>query len=102
MTDERTISWIFLATALATNTKPSDIKGISLVADGINHVVPTQKELETSILWLTKKGLIIKYGKSYKLTVYGKIEYETASKNTDKLLAIWKNLEIKFNSYADL
>ncbi len=101
MTDEQTISWIFLATALATNTKPSDINGISSVADGINHAVPTQKELQTSISWLTKKDLIIKQGKSYELTAKGKFEYETASKNTDKLLAIWKNLEIKFNSYVD-
>ncbi|MES2617399.1 MAG: hypothetical protein V4613_05945 [Bacteroidota bacterium] len=101
MTNEQTISWIFLATALATNTKPSDINGISLVADGINHAVPTQKELQTSISWLTKRGLIIKQGKSYELTANGKFEYETVSKNTDKLLAIWKNLEIKFNSYAD-
>ena len=101
MTDEQTISWIFLATALATNTKPSDINGISSVADGINHAVPTQKELQTSISWLTKRGLIIKHGKNYELTDNGKFEYETASKNIDKLLAIWKNLEIKFSSYAD-
>ncbi|MEL7586495.1 MAG: hypothetical protein AAGU19_07240 [Prolixibacteraceae bacterium] len=101
MTDEQAISWVFLAIALATNTKSSDINGISSVADGINHAVPTQKELQISISWLTKKGLIIKKGKRYELTTNGKFEYETASKNTDKLLAIWKNLEIKFSSYVD-
>jgi len=62
MTNNQTISWIFLATALATNTKPTDMNGISMVADGINHAVPTHKEFLTSIAWLTKQGLIVKQG----------------------------------------
>ena len=101
MTDKQTISWIFLATALATNTKPTDISGISSVADGINHAVPTQKELQTSISWLTTKGLIIKQGKNYELTSKGKLEYETASKNTQTIMKIWENIELNFNSYGD-
>jgi len=101
MTDKQTISWIFLATALATNTKPTDMDGISSLADGINHAVPTHKELQTSIAWLTKHGLIVKQGKNYELTDKGKIEYETASKHTDKLLEIWKVLEKHLNSYGD-
>lgn len=96
MTEEQIISWIFLVIALAANTEPSDINGISMVADGINHAVPTQKELQISIAWLTNKGLILKHGKSYELTNKGKLEYDAASKNSNKLLAIWKNLEIKF------
>ena len=101
MTQEQTLSWIFLATALATNTKATDINGISLIADGINHAVPTQKELQVSISWLTKKELIIKKGKNYELTIKGKLEYEKAKENTDKLLAIWKNVEINFINYGD-
>jgi hypothetical protein len=97
MTDTQTISWIFLATAIATNTKPTDIGGISSVADGINHAVPTQKELQTSISWLTTQGLIIKQGKNYELTSKGKLEYETASKNTQTLMKIWKNIELNLN-----
>ncbi len=101
MTDIKTISLIFLATALATNTKPTDISGISSVADGINHTVPTQKELQTSISWLTTQGLIFRQGKSYELTFKGKLEYETASKNTQTLMKIWKNIELNLNSYFD-
>ena len=97
----QTISWIFLATALATNTKPTDISGISSVADGINHAVPTQKELQTSISWLTTHGLIIKQGKNYELTSKGKLEYETASKKTQTLIKIWKNIELNLNRYID-
>jgi predicted transcriptional regulator len=96
----QTISWIFLATALATNTKPTNINGISEVADGINHAVPTQKELQTSISWLTRTELIIKNGKNYELTSKGKSEYETASNKTETLMNIWKNLELKFSNYV--
>jgi predicted transcriptional regulator len=101
MTDKQTISWIFLATALATNRKPTDMNGISSVADGINHAVPTHKELQTSITWLTKQGLIVKQGKNYELTDKGKLEYETASRHSDKLLGIWKVLEKHLSSYGD-
>lgn len=101
MTDLQTISWIFLATALTTSTKPTDIIGISSVADGINHSVPTQKELQKSISWLTTKGLIIEQGKYYELTSKGKHVYESASKNTRKVMKIWGNLELIFNSYGD-
>ena len=94
MTDLQTISWIFLATALATNTMPTNIYGISLVADGINHAVPTQKELQKSISWLKNQGLIIKQGKKYELTSKGKLEYEIASKNTQTLMDIWNNIEL--------
>lgn len=99
MTEIQTISWIFLATALATSIKPTDINGISSVADGINHAVPTQKELQISISWLTNKELIIKQGRNYELTSKGKLEYETASKNTQILMKIWKNIEMNFNTY---
>lgn len=101
MTDLRTISWIFLASALATNTKQTDISGISSVADGINHAVPTQKELQTSISWRTTKGLIIKQGKNYELTSKGKLAYESASKNTQTVMKIWENIELNFNGYGD-
>ena len=100
MTDIQTISWIFLATALATNTKPTDINGISSVADGINHAVPTQKELQTSISWLLRNELIIKQGKNYELTLKGISEYETASSKTKTLMNIWENLELNFSNYA--
>jgi hypothetical protein len=93
MTDIQTISWIFLAISMATNTKPTDINGISSVADGINHAVPTQKELQRSISWLITHGLIIKEGKNYKLTAKGKHEYETASYNTQTVMKIWENIE---------
>jgi len=99
MTDLQTISWIFLAIALATDTKPTDISGISSVADGINHAIPTQKELQTSISWLKQHGLIIKRGKNYELTSQGKLQYDASSKNTQSVMKIWENIELNFKSY---
>lgn len=102
MTAIQTISWIFLATALASSTKPTDINGISSVADGINHSIPTQKELQTSISWLINKGLILKQGKKYELTYEGKNEYEKALKDDKILMLIWKKIEMNFNLYKDI
>ena len=71
----------------------SDIKGIPIIADGINHAVPTQKELQMSIRFLTDKKLILQEGKKYKLTKNGMIHYNFASMKTNIILDIWKNLE---------
>ena len=37
MTEEETISWIFLSIALASETEPANVQEISNIADGINH-----------------------------------------------------------------
>jgi hypothetical protein len=95
MTQEKTFSWIFLSTALATQTEPADTRGISMIADGINHAVPTEKELQSAFSWLISKGFVTKQGKKYSLTPEGKLEYEFASKETKELFKTWENLENK-------
>lgn len=99
MPDDQTISWIFLATAVASQAGPTDFESISTIADGINHAVPTHKELQTSMAWLTSKGLISKKGNKYALTAKGQMYYEQSSKSTSILLKIWDNLEVAFNKY---
>jgi len=98
MEDKRTISWIFLATALASQLKPADFNGISMVADGINHAVPNHKELQTSISWLESKGLMAKQGKKYVLTPKGKLEYEKATDKSGIVMEIWEKLENIFKT----
>jgi hypothetical protein len=93
MSENETISWIFLAIAFASQEEPIDFNGISMVADGINHAVPTQKEMKTSIEWLLNNKLIAKTGKKYSLTDNG-LEMVNKSKLNEKgALHIWKNLE---------
>jgi len=100
MTDNQTAAWIFLATALASLTEPTDFDSISTIADGINHAVPTHKELQTSLTWLTNKGLVMKIGSKYCLTEKGKIDYETASEKTATLSKVWNNVEAVLKRYG--
>jgi hypothetical protein len=91
--EERIIAWIYLAVSMASQTEPADFKGISMIADGINHAAPAHKELQTSISWLISKGLINKVGKKYTLTEKGKEDYANAQVETNALLNAWDNLE---------
>jgi hypothetical protein len=96
----RTIAWIYLAISMASQTEPADFNGISMTADGINHAVPTQKELQTSTFWLMSKSLVKKVGKKYTLTEKGKEDYATAQVETKTLLKMWDNLEKIIKNYA--
>ena len=93
MTESQLISWIFLATALASQVEPANFEGISMVADGINHSVPTEKEMKNSLTWLINKELITKESKKYYLTQKGITQYEFATKETNTIMKIWNNLE---------
>ena len=99
MTDNQTTAWIFLATAMASQIEPADFNSISNIADGINHAVPTHKELQSSLTWLTGNGLLTKTGSKYSLTNKGKIDYEMASRKTSTLLKIWDNVETILMKY---
>jgi len=99
MTDNQTVSWIFLATAMASQKEPADFNSISNIADGINHAVPTHKELQSSLTWLTGNGLVKKNGSKYSLTDKGRIDYETALRQTSTLLKIWNNIESVLTKY---
>ena len=100
MTPEQINSWIFLSIALASQSEPSSISGISEIADGINHSIPTQKELQKSFYWLLEKELILKTGRRYGLTQKGKVEYVKASEKSKIIFNIWKSLELKLKNYA--
>ena len=99
MNTQETISWIFLATALASKSDSADFNSISAIADGINHAVPTHKELQTSMTWLTHNRLVVKTGNKYKLTPKGESVYVEASHNTPILLKIIANLSNVLKKY---
>ena len=93
MRETETISWIFLATAFASQKEPTDFNGISMIADGINHAVPTQKEMQTSIKWLLNNKLIVKSGKKYSLSDKGLELVNNSQLNETGTLNMWKNLD---------
>jgi len=99
MTTEQTISWIFMSTAYASKNDFADLQSISSMADGINRAVPTQEELENSMIWLKEKGLIVQHGDKYALTPKGKSDYKEASKKTTVVFKIWDNLDMILRKY---
>tara|TARA_R110002111_G_C5756123_1_gene351099 strand:+ start:205 stop:507 length:303 start_codon:yes stop_codon:yes gene_type:complete len=98
MAEAETISWIFLSIALASQTETADLKEISNIADGINHSIPKEKEMQTAISWLLNERIICKIENKYQLTNLGKSEYGESSKNTKTLFGIWKNLELRIKN----
>lgn len=93
MDGPKTISWIFFAIALSSERYPAKFSGISMMADGINHAVPTGSELQTSIKWLISRELILKEGKKYSLTDSGRNMLSSARDHSGTLLKMWEALE---------
>jgi len=98
--EERTISWIYLSVAIASKTAPTDFRCISMIADGINHAVPTHQEIQSSLNWLSKNRLVTKNRDKYELTSKGKNDYSRASENTNTLIKMWDNMEEIIKNYA--
>ena len=97
MDNTQTVSWIFLALGMASQNSTADFAGISQIADGINHCVPTQKEMQTSLSWLLSKQLILKIGRKYSLTENGKNIYRETENEESTLLKMWENLGHKLS-----
>ena len=90
------ISWIFMAIGYASQKQPADFAAISQVADGINHAMPTHKELQNSIARLLELTLIKKEGKKYTLSKSGDALLTEAQEKGKTLSGVWKGLEIEF------
>ena len=98
MSPETTNSWIFLALAMASDESPTTLNGIIGVADGINHAIPTHKELQNAFGWLSKQGLISKKGKKYQLTNKGLALYKEASAESNLIFGVWDYLKERFSN----
>ena len=96
MTPETINSWIFLAVAMASSESPTPLNGIIMLADGINHAIPTHKELQTAFGWLSKQGLISKEGKKYQLTDKGLALYKEARASSNRIFGMWDFLKERF------
>ena len=101
MTDVRIISWIFLSIAIASEIDPADFGGISMIGDGINHGVPNHKELQTSISWLIKKGLVLKHSNKYALSETGAKEFENVSHKDMGYLKMMEKTGISFKDFLE-
>ena len=88
-----------MAIGMASSAEPIDRKGISMVADAINHAVPNPQELDSSIEWLLKRDLIAEHDKKYSLTQTGKSVFDNAMRRSGRF-AIWEQLEKVVKNYA--
>jgi len=95
MTLAQTYSWIFYAIGLASQNISASLVEIGAIADGINHAIPTQKEMQDSISWCLSQRLVLKEGKKYKPTIEGNALLNGSSSNTT--LGVWKYLENQFS-----
>lgn len=99
MTQEEVFSWIFLAIAIASEMKPTDYAGISQIADGINHAVPTHKELQVSVNWLLANNLILKNHNRYTLSENGKKLFNKTQEKSQILMEMWQFLETEIKNW---
>jgi hypothetical protein len=93
--DYHTISWIFLSIAIGSQIEPIKFNEISMIADGINHSIPSEKEIRNSIIYLLKNEYIIKIEKKYSLTNKGLFLYNNSNSENKTLLKIWKEIQNK-------
>ena len=90
---------------MASNESAVTLRDIIGVADGINHAIPTHKELQTAFGWLSKQGLISKEGKNYRLTEKGLALHREASAKSNRIFGVWDYLKERFstlNTEADV
>ncbi|SKA25464.1 hypothetical protein SAMN02745119_03385 [Trichlorobacter thiogenes] len=102
MTDLKIISWIFYALEMASGTGSANFREISQIADGINHAVPTDKELQQSLDALISVGFVSKESKRYQLTDEGKLVLMAAHKNSNTISQTWANLHKLLMSHIKL
>lgn len=96
MRDEKTNSWIFLAVGMASNDSPITFNSVIDIADGINHAVPTHKELQNAFKWLLNQELLSKEGKKYRITDKGMTLLEKAESASNLIFGQWDYIEKQF------
>lgn len=71
-----------------------------MIADGINHSIPSPREIKDLTKWLLKNDMIAIHLKKYSLTKKGHIIYGFAHLSADNILNTWKNLELQMKKIS--
>jgi hypothetical protein len=92
MDEIRTMAWIMYALGGASQREAGTFAAISQIADGMNHAVPTQKELQSSLKWLITHRLAQKQGSRYSLTLHGTEIMAAAHTDERTVASVWDAL----------
>ncbi|HTK38298.1 MAG TPA: hypothetical protein VL325_07385 [Pyrinomonadaceae bacterium] len=87
-----TVAWIFLAVEMASMEEPANRRSISMLADGINHAIPTNIEMDISLRWLETADLVSRDQKGYIISPAGRKVLEKARADIATVSAVWKRL----------
>ncbi len=96
MTEAQTYAWIFYAAKAAAGDQPAKRREIEAVADGINHAIPTPKEMDLSLRWAESKGLLKSDGKLIKLTTEGLIFAKKFTGRPGSAMKTWDRITSAF------
>lgn len=99
MDEARTYAWLMYALAGASQNEPANFAAISQVADGINHAVPTHKEMQSSLKWLMACDLVKKQESGYLLTEKGAAVMASARAEHNTVSKIWACLTSALSAY---
>jgi hypothetical protein len=98
--DTPAIAWILLAIEFTGLERPGLID-ILHAAEAIDHSVPTEQELRSSLRLLTSHSLLAKQGKSFQLTDSGQALLRSANIDAMNIFEAWRALEEKIgHDYA--
>jgi hypothetical protein len=100
--DAQTIAWILYAVAMASGSEPASRADISMLADAINHAVPTQQELSGSLRRLEALGLVEAKGRHFALTADGAAMLENAQASAKFVSKVWANLTLALGRHSDI
>ena len=98
MINEHTYAWVFLS----ISKEPCKLDEIIGLADAINHAIPTQKELQSSLGWLITNQYILKNGKSYQLSKKGVELRERVRSKKGSIFCSWEAVEKEFTKIPSL
>jgi hypothetical protein len=90
--NSRTIAWILYAIDMAAGQAPVSLTDVSAAADAINHAVPTQQELSSSLRWLQTHGLVESQGRFHSLSERGRNLVGQSRANASTVSAVWAHL----------
>ena len=83
-----------MAVAYASQKEPAKLDEVIGTADGINHAIPSQWELQRTLGRLQHNGLVAKANRRYSLTDAGNELMDEASSKHTKMFDVLKELSL--------